>query len=56
MITIKKFKLIIEQKQQSIRRENEKALNKGNFILYQNNCNVLKGISLVMEQLKKVKT
>jgi len=50
----RQFRGEIEKKIDSLRKENQKAMNKGDKTTYQCNCNQLAGISFVTNLLKKV--
>ncbi len=53
-MNIKKFKLVITDRQRSLLKENKELLSKGKMNEYHNNCFQLKGISFVMQKLMEV--
>ena len=51
---LKKFLIIITDKQRNLVNKNKELLSRGKMPEYQNNCNILKGMDFVMVELKKV--
>ena len=53
-MNLKKFNMIIVDRQRSLLRENKELLSKGKMNEYHNNCFELKGMNYVMEKLRQV--